>query len=242
VTQTGPSRYRTLSSDLRALGPFFAVETHVRGELKPPPWQPMTALIGANGALPARVDAVRAALAQRAGRRPADVQIRVAASVTHFGLIARLLAPAIGAIALGHPEASLSLDHLWWQNTLGGPYPLSITPRPTTEVPEAAPAVEAITAAIAERYAVSHRVLCGNMGSAANSAAQLISSAQADLTIAAHAAADAILTDPRIDDGALRAGPLFRRRSCCLIYRIANDRAHICGDCVLGSELGVAYD
>ncbi len=139
----------------------------------------------------------------------------------------------MGTIALGHPPASLSLDDLWWQNELGGPYALSIASRSTTEVAGAGPAVEAITAAIAERWAVSHRVLWGNIGSAANSAAQLISTARGDLTLAAHAAADAILTDPRIDGGALRAGPLFRRRSCCLIYRISNDHSATCGDCIL---------
>jgi ferric iron reductase protein FhuF len=151
------------------------------------------------------------------------------------------LAPAIGAIALGHSQASLSLDHLWWQNEVGGPYPLSITPRSTTEVPGVASAVDAITAAIAERYAVSHRVLWGNVGSASNSAAQQISTARADLAITAHAAADAILTDSRVDGGVLRAGPPFRRRSCCLIYRLAHDRAAVCGDCVLGSGVRVAY-
>jgi len=233
VTQRGLSRYRTLSNDLRALGPFFAVKTHVGGESMPAPWQPMTELIKDNGALAARVDAVRTGLAQRAGRQPADVEVRVAASVAHFGLIARILAPAIGAIALGHRWASLSLDDLWWQNELGGPYPLSIAPRSTTEAPGAGPAVEAITAAMADRYTVSHQVLWGNIGSAANSAAQLISTARADLAITAHAAADVILTDPRIDGGVLRAGPLFRRRSCCLIYRLANDRTAVCGDCIL---------
>ncbi|HUH69250.1 MAG TPA: (2Fe-2S)-binding protein [Mycobacterium sp.] len=202
----------------------------------------MTKLMGDNGLLAARVEAVRTALAQRAARQPANVEIRVAASVAHFGLIARLLAPAIGMITLGYTPASLSLDDLWWQNELGRPYPLSITPRSTTQVPGAGPAVEAITAAIAEGYAVSHRVLWGNIGSAANSAAQLIATTRADLTRSARAAADAILTDPRIEGGALRAGPLFRRRSCCLIYRLAHDRAAVCGDCVLGSGLRVAYD
>jgi hypothetical protein len=222
------------------LGPFFAVETHARGESKPPPWQSMTALVGANGTLAARVDAVRTALAQRAGREPADVEIRVAASVAHLGLIARLLAPAIGAIALGHSQVSLSLDHLWWQNTLGGPYPLSITPRPTSEVADAAPAVEAITVAIAERYAVSHRVLWGNVGSASNSAAQQISTARGDLRVAAHAATDSILADPRIDGGVLNAGPVFRRCSCCLIYRIANEHSATCGDCILRGDRGTS--
>jgi FhuF 2Fe-2S C-terminal domain len=227
-----PSRRWALSSDLASLGPFFAVETHVRGESMPPPWQPMTTLVE-GAALAARIDAVRTALAHRAGGQPADVEIRVAASVTHLGLIARILSVAIGAIALGHTPFSLSLDDVWWQNELGGPYPLSVAPTPTTEVPGAGPAVEAITTAIAERYAVSHQVLWGNIGSAANSAAQLISTARADLKSTAHAAADAVLTDPRVDGGTVRPGPSFRRRSCCLIYRIANDRTATCGDCIL---------
>lgn len=95
------------------------------------------------------------------------------------------------------------------------------------------PAVESVTVAIASRYRLSEHVLWGNVGSAANSAARLISTARSDLTVNAHGAADKILTDPRIDDGALRAGPQFRRRSCCLIYRVANDRTATCGDCIL---------
>lgn len=232
MTQTLP-RYRGLSDDLTALGPFFVVETHVRGELATTPWQPMSALVQDDAVLAARVEAVRTALAQRAGTSPDDVETRVAASVAHLGLIARLLAPAIGAITLGYTPASLTLDDLWWQNKLGGPYPLSITPSPTAEFPGAGPGVEAITAAIADAYDVSPRVLWGNIGSAANSAAQQIHTGRGDLILPAHAVADVILSDPRIDGGALRAGPLFRRRSCCLIYRIAGNTAAVCGDCIL---------
>jgi FhuF-like iron-sulfur protein len=233
VTNTALSPGGSLSSDLTAFGPFFSVETHVRGGSVPPQWQPMTVLIADTDVLTARVVGVRAALAHGAGRQPEDVDIRVAASVAHLGLVARLLAPMLGAIALGHPPLPWSPDDLWWQNTLGGPYPLSVTPQPATRVPGPGPAVEAITAAMAERYRVSRHVLWGNIGSAANSAARLICTARPELTATAHGAADAFLADPRIDGGAVRAGPLFRRRSCCLIYRIANDRGAACGDCIL---------
>ena len=224
---------RALLSDLASLGPFFAVETHVSGQLAPPPWQQMTTLIDGTAALEARVQAVRTALADRVNRRPEDIAIRVVASVAHLGLIARLLAPAIGALALGR-RVAMSPDELWWQNHLGGPYPLSVTVDPATDSPLPCGAVEAITRAFAERYGVSERVLWGNVGSAANSAARLISTARPDLTGTAHHAADSILADPRIDKGASSAGPDFRRRSCCLIYRIADDRTTICGDCILG--------
>jgi FhuF 2Fe-2S C-terminal domain len=234
VTPAAVSGHWGLPSDLTALGPFFAVETHARGESLPLPWQPMTTLMGDSGALQQRVRAIRAVLAQRAHCHPDEIEIRLAASVTHMGLIARLLAPAIGAIALGsNTPILLSLDDLWWQNELGGPYPLSVTPGPATRAPAVATAVEALTTAVADRYRVSEHVVWGNVGSAVNSAARLISTARPDVAGRAHAAADNLLTDPRIDRGAGRAGPQFRRRSCCLIYRVANDRAAACGDCIL---------
>jgi hypothetical protein len=232
----GPmSDHRALSRDLTALGPFFAVEVHLPGQPASAPWQSMTTLIHDSAVLEARVQAVRTALAHRAGTRPEHVAIRVAASVAHLGLSARLVAPAIGASTLGHTPISLSADDLWWQNHLGGPYPLSVAPGPATPTLALGPAVEAITNTIAGRYRVSEHVLWGNIGSAANSAAQLLSTTRPDLIIRAHAAADSVLQDAHVDQGVLRAGPGFRRRSCCLIYRIANDRSTICGDCVLAS-------
>lgn len=228
------SDHQTLPRDLTALGPFFVVDIHLPGQSAPPPWQSMTSLIEDSAALEARVQAVRAALAHRVRTRPEHIAIRVAASVAQLGLIARLLAPAIAASTLGHTPISLSADDLWWQDHLGGPYPLSVAPGPATSTPVLGLAVEAITETIAERYRVSENVLWGNIGSAANSAAQLISTIRPELTMTARAAADSVLQDARIDHGVLRTGPNFRRRSCCLIYRIAGDRATICGDCILG--------
>ncbi len=74
----------------------------------------------------------------------------------------------------------------------------------------------------------------GNVGSAANSAARLVSAARPDVTALAYAAVNRVLADRRIDAGVLDAGPGYRRRSCCLIYRVADDRSAVCGDCVLG--------
>lgn len=224
---------QTLSADLTALGPFFAVEVHLPGHSAPPPWQSMTTLAADTATLQARVQAVRTALGQRAGMRSDQISIGVAASVAHLGLTARLLAPAIGAWTLAQTPISLSADDLWWQDHLGGPYPLSVALGSTTEAPLLGPAVEAITETIAACYRLSERVLWGNIGSAANSAARLIATTRPELTAAAHAAADTVLRDVRVDGGVLRAGPYFRRRSCCLIYRIAADRVATCGDCIL---------
>jgi hypothetical protein len=75
-----------------------------------------------------RIGRVRSALAARSGDPAADVDQRVAASVTQLGLVARVVAPALAARALGQP-LGLRLGGLWWQDTLGGPLPLSV-PQP----------------------------------------------------------------------------------------------------------------
>lgn len=178
----------------------------------------MRELIDAPEVLAARVDRVRAAL---------NADRRVGASVAHLGLVARIVAPLIGATALGQPR-DWSLADLAWQDELGGPYPLSVAVQPVG----GDSAVATITGAFSG-FGVGRKVLWGNVGSAANSAAKLIAQARPDLAEAAWAAADEILADPRVDGGVLRAGPRFRRNSCCLIYQLADDRSAYCGDCVL---------
>ncbi|WP_370065532.1 (2Fe-2S)-binding protein [Mycobacterium sp. MAA66] len=212
-----------MHDELASFGPFFAIAAQDDSRL----WQPMTALVDDPAVLGARVDRVREALAAGGGCDPQQIDLRVAASVAHLGLVARLLAPMIGMAALGRSR-TWSLNDLSWQDELGGPFPLSVA----TEHIVGVPAVEAITEAC-ERFNVSRKVLWGNVGSAANSAAQQVTRARPELSEAARAAADDILADPRVDGGALRSGPNFRRLSCCLIYQLAGDRAACCGDCVL---------
>lgn len=176
--------------------------------------------------------AVRTALARNAGRPVDDIASRVAASVAHLGLVARLLAPAIAAAALGH-RATAPAD-VRWQDRLGGSFPLSM---PANAL-RADPVVDQLTTAMANRFPVPPRVLWGNVASAANSAARLITPARPGLAAAAHDAANTILADPRVEDGCSRAGPSFRRRSCCLIYRLSGSREAVCGDCVLTARTG----
>jgi hypothetical protein len=84
--------------------------------------------------------------------------------------------------------------------------------------------------------AVSPQVLWGNVASAANGAATMIAAARPDLAAAAASAAAAVLRYPDLAgtyQGSPGAG--FRRRNCCLIYRLSPpgpDR--YCEDCVLG--------
>jgi hypothetical protein len=88
--------------------------------------------------------------------------------------------------------------------------------------------------------AVSPQVLWGNVASAANGAAAMIVAARPDLAAAAAGAAAAVLRYPALA-GTYRGNPgaAFRRRNCCLIYRLSPPGlARYCGDCVLGPGPG----
>ena len=111
--------------DLAALGPFFAVSTHRSGIRPRPPWDSLGTLVEPGEPLTRRIDATRNALASRAGRPAEEIELRVAASITHLGLVARLIAPSIAAAATGH-RLGIQPGEIWWQDTLGGPVPLSV--------------------------------------------------------------------------------------------------------------------
>ena len=222
-----------MNNRLAALGPFFAVDVHEPMTPVMVPWLAFTELLGD---LDSRVQPVRSALALGGNRPEDDVELRVAASVAHLGVVARLLAPAIGAVALGERGLSLDAADLRWQNQLGGPFPLSTVIRTGRSSLLRGDAVEALTLGFAGTYSLSDQVLWGNVGSAANGAAGLIAAARPDLAPRARMAADAILADPRVDGGGLRSGEDFRRKSCCLLYRLTGDRIAVCGDCVLAGD------
>ncbi|GMA20925.1 (2Fe-2S)-binding protein [Arsenicicoccus piscis] len=232
-----PARAEALERELEGLGPFIAARILPHGTTPGSGWEAMSVLVDP-GRVAARVEAVGAAMTATA---PAGITIsrRVAASVAHLGLIARILAPVMALRALGTP-ADPDLDTLWWRNELDGPPPLAIT---TANVPPnldddpsctAVPrAVVVVTGAFVTHAGMSPRVAWGNVASSANSVMRVIATARPDLAAAATAAADEVLTDPRLEGGALHSGPGFRRRSCCLIYQAASTRDAICGDCVL---------
>lgn len=218
-----------LHAALAGLGPFFTVDGHHLGERPSSGWLRVSELFADPDLLDRRVERIRAALAA-AAPRPVPVEWRVAVSVTHLGLVARLLSPTLALAALGHPEAAVA--DLWWQDVIGGAIPLSAALVPAgTGLPRP---VEELTELVVDRFRLSHRVAWGNVASAANAAATVMVSGRPDLAKAARQAADVVLADPRVEGGRLSSGPSFRRESCCLIYRLAGSREAVCGDCVLG--------
>jgi len=246
VTRPTPSAAGAgLLADLAALGPYFAVEVHRPGSPLRPPWQSLGELTGSPGALADRIGEVRERLAAAAGCPAAAVEFRVAASIAQLGLCARLLSPVLGAAATGRTlPVDVGQDRL--VPALGGPFRLSLS---EAAVPEAAVAAEAATAATdallagpitqvvraVEAMAVSPRVLWGNVASAVNGAAAMIAAARPDLAGPAAETAAAMLANPALT-GTFQGRPLrgFRRRNCCLIYRLSPGRPAYCGDCVLG--------
>jgi hypothetical protein len=240
-TMTRTGGHRDILDDLAALGPFFAVSSHPPGAEPRPPWRPLRELAGPGGPLPARIDAVRAALADRAGRPAAEIEARVAASITHLGLAARFVAPAVAAAATGR-RLDMRPGELWWQDTLGGPVPLSVPAPPlaaTADDPAATQSlldevIAPLTAETSRLVAVSPQVLWGNVASAVNGAAAQVAARRPDQAAPAWAAAATLFASPQLSREHHPPGPAFRRTSCCLIYKITPGRPQsVCGDCVL---------
>jgi hypothetical protein len=246
---------RGLLAGLADFGPYFAVGTHRRAAAAVPPWIRLSVLLESPVVLGERVSAVRAALA--ADRPAGAVEFRVAASVTQLGLVSRLLSPAIAVAAAYGRVLELDPTAVWWQAVLGGPFPLSVPadairaeagktgggPGVAGDPGHAAGLVRdslldgpvrqvvELTAAMS----VSRAVLWGNVASAINGATEMIARAQPGLAGRARMAGAALMEYGPLAGaftGTLTGG--FRRRSCCLIYRVSpGPRVAVCGDCVL---------
>jgi len=243
-------------------GPYFALDLIDVSAGPPAGWIAVADLAdSATDTFGRRVRAVRAALAGGRSLPAEAVDERVAVSVAQLGLCARLVAPALAfAVLTGRPP-SLDPRRLYWRDVLGGPFPLALGhppggsggARPTVRgadrlaVGFAAgvlrPVVEPIVDAAARGYPVSRRVLWGNVASAVAGAAKMLGRAEPPLAAPAWRVVDELCGGGEL--GGSAGGPLrgaggrvgperFRRRSCCLIYRLAPPGARaVCEDCVL---------
>lgn len=235
-------------AELDGLGAYFAVATHDPRSAIAAPWLPLEELTGSAPMLRDRIAAVRSALAVAGGREPQAVEFRVAASVTHLGVTARLISPALGVAVVS--GALLRVAAAWWQPALGGAFPLSLPagsaywPGAGRDDGDALAAglwehvvngpVRAVTDTAAA-MSVPTAVLWGNVASAVNGAASMIATARPGLAARAQAVSAALLRRPPLA-GTSTGAPVtgFRRRSCCLIYRVSSGSGPaFCGDCIL---------
>ncbi len=103
------------------------MDVHPAGAVPAPPWLAFAELLAGRRAAAGQGGSGARALAGRGGLPVDAVPLRVAVSVMHLGLAARLIAPAVAAAALGGlPSLGLDPGGLWWQDQLGGPVPLSV--------------------------------------------------------------------------------------------------------------------
>jgi acetyl-CoA carboxylase carboxyltransferase component len=237
-----------LARRVAALGPFFEFSLHAQGAAVVRPWHSVDEML----ADPAgHVRLVRERLAAASGREAGAVEVRVAASVAHLGLVARLVAPVLGAAVLGEEPLSVEPSGIWWQPELGGAFPLSLS-LAAGGAAGAVSLLEGPVLELSEAFAglrVSPRILRGNVASAVNGAVAAIGRSAASQSAASQSAASrsvqqareiavSLYAHPALRGAATYAPDLtaFRRRSCCLIYRAAPPGAgSLCGDCVLRS-------
>jgi FhuF 2Fe-2S C-terminal domain len=207
--------------DVARLGPFFAV-----------------AIGGAAGEWRRARDTYADGWAERVaatGGQLGTTEVRVAAATVQFGFAARLWSPAL-ACALLHGVV-IDVDDL--HISAAGPLALML-PAPEGRVGCDA---QLLYQSVADRHLaplhdglkdkVAEGLLWGNAASAMIAALRIITESRPDLSDAARGLASELLAT-----GQLRAtgelsdrGLVFRRRSCCLFYRVAG--GGYCGDCSL---------
>ncbi|OBH55635.1 (2Fe-2S)-binding protein [Mycobacterium sp. E2479] len=162
--------------------------------------------------------------------------LRIGASLVHLGHAARLWSPVL-ACAIAHGVLP-DLENL--QRADGGAE-LRL-PRPVGK-PVTSPAVEALYRIVVTEHMrplarglpvkLAPALLAGNIASALVGAGQALLSARPDLRPAIVRTIRLLLdTGVMAGSGVLRGPqPAFRRRSCCLFYRLPG--GSLCGDCGL---------
>ncbi|MEV0170497.1 (2Fe-2S)-binding protein [Streptomyces sp. NPDC050803] len=165
-------------------------------------------------------------------------ELRIAASVAQQGLAARLWSVALGCAVLYGRLPDLDPRLLRWDADGSAPDDLWLTEvRPSAG--GAADAVlhghlEPLTALVHARYRVAEGLLWGNAGSAlAGAARQLerwaLAHGRTEVAVRTRSLTAELFAHPLLTGTGTLTGAGFRRRSCCLYYRVPG--GGVCGDC-----------
>ncbi|MEV8127457.1 (2Fe-2S)-binding protein [Streptomyces sp. NPDC085944] len=179
-------------------------------------------------------------------------ETRVAASVAHQGLAARLWSVTLACAALYGAVPGLGPRLLHWDPDATAPDDLwlaEVRPRPGDPATVADVVLTAhlapLTAAVHARYGVAAGLLWGNAASALAGAGRELDRwarrhGRTDIAARARSLTADLFAHPLLaGTGALAvAAPdiSFRRRSCCLYYRVPG--AGVCGDCCFSRPPG----
>jgi ferric iron reductase protein FhuF len=214
-------------ADVARVGPYFSVAVDP-GVADDPLWRPLTELHGP--ALPDQIAAVRVRLGTS--------EDRVAASLLFQGVAGRLWSPAL-ATAVAHGRVpDLDPAHTYWRAASPGPILLA-TPG-AAALPADPPTLGRVViedhlaplvAAVRAVTPVAEGLLWGNAASALAGAMTVLSRARPAVSETALQCVEELLAGaPLAGTGGFgRYG--FRRRSCCLYYRVPGGGK--CGDCAL---------
>ncbi|GAB2609730.1 hypothetical protein GCM10027168_48400 [Streptomyces capparidis] len=182
------------------------------------------------------------------GARLRHDETRVAASVAFQGLAGRLWSVALGPAALTGLVPDLDPARLHWDPDGAAPDDLWL-PRPAARPGAPGGTAAALRAAVLDAHLLPlHRavrqvcpvapgLLWGNAASALVGSAWVLGgwcrgTGRPRAADRAVALTRALLAEPELrGTGALLPGPVFRRRSCCLYYRVPGGA--LCGDCGL---------
>lgn len=204
----------------RGISPFFVLDVGRPDET----WLPGTALLD-GPALATTIDTI--ALRYRAEEK------RVAASLFFLSYTARLLCPVTATSTLDHITPDITPENLWWRYDPANGLSVRIdTPR---KGPTAEEALTPVVDAIREIVPVARGLLWGNAASAIGGALRTMARANTITVEQAEArGAEMLAKPPLAKTGEFLPFPgevTFRRRSCCLYYRL--EGGGTCGDCPL---------
>ncbi|MFF8970241.1 (2Fe-2S)-binding protein [Streptomyces sp. NPDC014995] len=225
---------------LRPLGGFFALRTAAPTARQAP--RPLPTLAEAYAAASPDGDGhpltFRVRKVARALRAP---ETRIAASVAQQGLAARLWSVALGCAALYGELPDLDPRLLLWDPDGSAPDDLWLTEvraRPADAATLADSVLHAHLEPLAEALRTRHRLapglLRGNAASALAGAARQLDQwarvhGRTDVRARSRALTAELLAHPLLAATGTLTGTAFRRRSCCLYYRLPG--AGVCGDC-----------
>jgi ferric iron reductase protein FhuF len=214
-------------ADVAQVGPYFSVE--VDPEIADHPlWRPLTALYDA--ALPDQIAAVRLRLGTS--------EDRVAASLLFQGVAGRLWSPVLAMAVVHGRVPDLDPARTYWRAASPGPIVLATPGAPALPADPAALRrvivdghLAPLVSAIRSVTPVAEGLLWGNAASALVGAMTVVSRARPAVSRTALRFVEELLAEPPLagTGGFGRFG--FRRRSCCLYYRVPGGGK--CGDCAL---------
>jgi hypothetical protein len=220
---------------LRPLGAFFVLRTIGGTPGAPRPALPTLAQVYENQVSDVYGNSLTFRVRKVAGALHAP-EPRIAASIAHQGLVARLWSVALGCAAVYGRIPGLAPERLHWDPDGSAPDDLwLVAGKPGKSLPGDARTLadvvlhghlEPLAAALRSEYRLATGLLWGNAGSALAGAARQLGR-RTDVSARAGALAAELLTHPLLAGTLDRA--TLRRRSCCLYYRLPG--GGVCGDC-----------